>query len=99
MQLEVPREMKQFLKTLSQYEPVEEELMVKQAFKYGLADLRREYALKLFAEGKVSISEGAQLADLAVGEYMDLLANRGIKSKVTLKDYQEGLKNAEALLK
>lgn len=99
MQLKVPREMKEFLKNLGQYEPVEEELMLKQAFRYGLAALRREYAVKLYAEQRVSISEGAKLADLSVGEYMDLLVSRGMKSQVTLEDYQEGLKNAEALFK
>ncbi len=59
----------------------------------------RERAVKLFAEGKVSISEGAQLADMAVSEYMDLLASRGIKSKVTLEDHKQGLKTAEAWIK
>jgi len=99
MQLQVPKEMKKFLKNLSQYEPVEEELMVKQVFRYGLADLRKEYAVKLFTEGKVSLGEGAQLADLSVGEYMDLLTSRGIKSQVTLEDHQHGLKTAASWFK
>lgn len=60
---------------------------------------RQEYALKLFAEGRVSISEGAALAKLSVGEYMDLLASRGIKSRVTLEDHKLGLKTAEAWCK
>lgn len=99
MQLKVPHELKEFVESLSAYEPVEEELLVKQALRYGLQDLRREYAIKLFAEGKLSISEGAKLADLSVGEYLDLLTSRGVKSKVTLEDYQQGLKNARALFK
>jgi len=60
---------------------------------------RHVYAVKLFAESKVSISEGAQLVDLSVGEYMDLLSSRGIKSKVTLEDHKAGLKTAEAWFK
>jgi len=99
MQVNVPRAMREFLATLSRYEPLEEKLLIKQAFRYGLKQLREEYAIKLFAEGKVSISEGAQLAALSVGEYLNMLASRGLKSKVTLEDYQEGLKNAEALFK
>lgn len=98
-QVEVPRVMREFLESLSRYEPMEEEFLIKQAFKYGLAELRREYAVKLFAEGKVSISEGSQLADLSVGEYLDLLASRGVKSRVTLEDYKQGLKNAQAMFK
>lgn len=99
MQLEVPQNVKKFLDLLSQYESVEEELLIKQALKYGVEDLRREFAVKLFAENRLSIGEGAELANLSVGEYMELLASRGIKSKVTLEDYREGLKHAEEMLK
>lgn len=99
MHVEVPRELTEFLANLSRYEPVEEELFVRQVFRYGLADLRREYAVKLFAEGRVSLGEGAQLAGLSVGEYMDLLVSRGLQSKVTLEDYWQGLGAAKALLK
>lgn len=58
-----------------------------------------EEAVEFFAESKVTLSEGAHLADLSAGEYMDLLASKRIKSKVTLEDYEQGLKTAERLLK
>lgn len=99
MQVQVPKQVQEFVIRLQQYEPVEEVLLIKQAFDYGLEELRKEYAIKLFAQGKVSLSEGAGLADLAVGEYMDLLASRGIKSKITLEDYQQGLKHAQQMFK
>lgn len=99
MHVEVPRELTEFLVSLQQYEPVEEELLVRQALRYGLADLRREYAVKLFAEGRVSLGEGAQLAGLSVGEYLDLLVSRGLQSKVTAEDYLQGLKAAKSLLR
>lgn len=50
-------------------------------------------------EDRVSLSEGAKLADLSVGEYMDLLASRGVRSKVTVEEYREGLKSAKTLVK
>lgn len=65
---------------------------------YGIKDIEKELAIKLFSEGKTTISESAEIAELSVGEMMELLVNRGIKSKVTLKDYEEGLSTAiEAL--
>ena len=51
-------------------------------------------AYKLFSEGKTTISESAEIAELSVGEMMELLVDRGIKSKITLKDYEEGLSTA-----
>jgi predicted HTH domain antitoxin len=97
VQVEVPEAVKDFVEQLRQYELVEEELLLKQALNYGMAELRKEYALKLFSQGRLSISEGAELAGLSVGEYLELLVSRGIKSQVTLKDYEEGLGHAEAL--
>ncbi len=93
MKVEVPNEVKEFLEKLKDYEPVEDELLFKQAFNYGLDSLRKEYAIKLFSENKVSIGKGAELAKLSIGEYLNLLTSRGIKSKVTIEDYQGGLKH------
>lgn len=97
MQVEVPNDAQGFLEQLQQYESIENELLLKQLFNYGLESMRREYAVKLFAEGKVSIGEGAMLANLSVGEYLELLTARGVKSKVQLADYQEGLDNARKM--
>lgn len=93
----MPEAVREFVEQLKRYEPVEEELLLKQVLSYGMAELRKEYALKLFSQGRLSISEGAGLAGLSVGEYLELLASRGIKSQVTLRDYEDGLGHAEAL--
>ena len=58
------------------------------------AEIEKELAVKLFSEGKTTISESAEIAQLSVGEMMELLSERGIKSKITLKDYEEGLSSA-----
>lgn len=98
MKVEVPNEVKEFLEKLKDYEPVEDKLLFKQAFNYGLDSLRKEYAIKLFSENKVSIGEGAELANLSIGGYLNLLTSRGIKSKVTIEDYKEGLKHTKEML-
>jgi predicted HTH domain antitoxin len=51
-------------------------------------------AIKLYSEGKLTISECAQMAEKSVGEMMELLTDRGIKSKITIEDFEEGLSNA-----
>lgn len=44
------------------------------------------------------IEESAEIAQVSTGEMMELLAERGIKSKITLKDYDEGLTSAVEML-
>ncbi len=96
--LEIPENLINSLKKIKKYEPIEESLLIRQALQYGIRDIEKELAVKLFSEGKTTISESAEIAELSVGEMMELLVDRGIKSKITLKDYEEGLSTAiEAL--
>ncbi len=96
--MEIPENLMDSLKKIKKYEPIEESLLIRQALQYGIKDIEKELAIKLFSEGKTTISESAEIAELSVGEMMELLADRGIKSKITLKDYEEGLSTAiEAL--
>lgn len=92
--LEIPEKLINSLKKIKKYEPIEESLLIRQALQYGIRDIEKELAVKLFSEGKTTISESAEIAELSVGEMMELLADRGIKSKITLKDYEEGLATA-----
>ncbi len=58
----------------------------------------KELAIRLFSERKTTLSESAEIAQVSTGEMMELLAERGIKSKITLKDYEEGLASAVEML-
>jgi len=94
----VPKEMKEALEEIKRYEPLDESLIVLQALRYGLAEIKKELAIRLFSEERVTISEAAKLAEKSVGEMMEVLSGRGIKSKITLEDFEEGLENALELL-
>lgn len=96
--MEIPENLMDSLKKIKKYEPIEESLLIRQALQYGIRDIEKELAVKLFSEGKTTISESAEIAELSVGEMMELLADRGIKSKITLKDYEEGLSTAIEVL-
>ena len=60
--------------------------------------IKKDMAIKLYSEGKITISECAQIAEKSVGEMMELLTDRGIKSKITTEDLEKGLSNALDLL-
>lgn len=92
--MEIPENLINSLRKIKKYEPVEESLLLRQALEYGIRDVEKELAVKLFSEGKTTISESAEIAQLSVGEMMELLSERGIKSKITLKDYEEGMSSA-----
>ena len=94
----IQKEMREKVEEIRRYEPLDESLIVLQALRYGLVEMKKELAIRLFSEGRVTISEAAKLAEKSVGEMMELLSRRGIKSKITLENFEEGLKNALELL-
>jgi predicted HTH domain antitoxin len=53
--------------------------------------------IKGYAEGKFSIGKAAFLANLPLSEFMDLIMDLGIKSKVSKDDLIEGYDNLKSL--
>ncbi|MEK6861627.1 MAG: UPF0175 family protein [Nanoarchaeota archaeon] len=58
-----------------------------------------EKAVRLYKEGKISVGLAAKIAGLTVGEIMDELIKRGIKSDLTVENYKESLAKAFKLFK
>lgn len=50
-------------------------------------------AIKGYATGKYSIGKAAYLANLPLSEFMDLIMDLGIKSKISNEDLLEGYEN------
>lgn len=61
--------------------------------------LKRELALKLFAEEEFSVSQAAEFADMYIGDFMELLSKRGISQDTPFEVYRQGGVNAEKFLK
>ena len=58
-----------------------------------------ETAIKLFSEGKLSITEAANTAGISAGEMMNKLVENGMNSRITLNELDETLKNALKIIK
>ncbi len=65
----------------------------------GIQEDKKERALELYRLGKYSIESAAKFAGLYIGEFLELMDQKGIESNVTMEDYQESLKHAERLRK
>lgn len=65
----------------------------------GIMEDKKEKALDLYLKGKFSIEEAAKFAGVYIGEFLELMEERGIENNLTLEDFQESLKYAEKLKK
>lgn len=83
---------------LSKLETQEKSAILRRAIQLGLKEIATEAAIKGFSEDKLSYSEGAKLADMYVGEFMMLLAQRGVQVKPYSKDLKEHLEASEKSL-
>jgi|TARA_Y100000310_G_scaffold312550_1_gene359959 predicted HTH domain antitoxin len=53
--------------------------------------------LDLYIKGKFSLEQAARFADMYVGDFYDLMRQKGIESNLTLEDFNESLKYAKKL--
>ena len=90
--MRVPEEFYETVKKLSQLEKQEKSFIVREALKEGLEKLRKEKAISLYKERKLSLSEAAKLADVGAGEMMELLIKAGVKSEISVEDFEESSK-------
>ncbi len=69
-------------------------LVMRKAFEKGMAGVKLETALELFATEKASTSEAAYIAGLGIGEFMEQAAKRGIRQALTPADLRGSLESA-----
>lgn len=95
--LRIDKETMEKTEELSDLEKLERSKILRQALRRGLDNLVKEAVVELYRKDKISLSEAADLADLGMGELLQLLKRHGVKSKITLEDLEKGKKTARQL--
>lgn len=83
---------------LAAMENIDRSQLLRYVFKQGLEQHRLELAITRYAEGELSVSEAADLAGVAVGEFMDKLVERGIQADLSITELEDSLENARTEL-
>jgi len=92
--LRLEPELTEKIDILSNYEDIDKSALYRQAVKKGIKEISKEVAIKQYAEGEIGVSRAAHLADMYIGDFMELVAKRGIGSNITEEQYREAEKNA-----
>ncbi len=74
---------------LSKIAKIDKSLVLREALEKGLEKIKIEMAIKLFSEGKLSLTEASNAAGISVGEMMDLLREAGINSRISLEELRD----------
>src|SRR3989338_8548801 len=95
LSLRMPKEMEDDIQNLISYEKTEKSVVVRQALRIGMEEMKKRVAIEMFASGKVTLGEASAMAGISAGEMMELLACRGIDSGITTSDMKKSLKAAK----
>ncbi len=74
----IPKDMEEEVEQLMREEHLERSAAIRTLLHLGLERYRRERALRLLAEGKATLSRGAEVARMSVWEFADLVRERKI---------------------
>ncbi len=95
--MRLPEKTYKLIEKLSKLEKMEKSSVLREAIQKGLDRMKKDLALRLYRDDELSISEAANLAETSFPEMMDLLVKHGMKSKITLDDFEQGRKIVEGL--
>jgi predicted HTH domain antitoxin len=77
------------IEELSKLEGEEKSRVLKELMELG----RIMLAIRRYEEGKFSLGKAAEIAGKALSEFLDLLSEFGIKSRISYEDYLEGFEH------
>lgn len=95
MSVRLPKEDLEIVEKMALEEDIDKSTAVRELVELG----RIYFALSKYREGKVSIEKAAEIALLSLSEFMDLLADLGIPSKIDVLDYLAGAKVADKIFR
>jgi predicted HTH domain antitoxin len=83
----IPERLYKVIRRRARTEDVDESTAIRQLLSMGA----RNYAIDLYRDGKVTLKEASQLANVTVREMIDMLLDRGIKGNVSLVQQKKAI--------
>lgn len=90
----IPKEIHDDLELFVKTEQTDKSAATRRLLERGLADWKRERALALLAEGKVTVWKAASIAGVSVWEMVDLIKEKKITLPIHAEDILSDLKAA-----
>ncbi|HLC45709.1 MAG TPA: UPF0175 family protein [archaeon] len=95
----LPAELINKLDERAREEHVDRTTALKKFLEEAIKNWKLEEAAKAYKEGRLSLGGAAKKAGLSIDEIMTELVKRGVKSDLTLEEYQESISSALKLFK
>lgn len=90
----IPEDIEKELAWYAKKEQVGRAIALRKILDRGLKEIKREHAIELYAEGKVTLWKAAEIAGLSLWEMLDIVRERRIPVKYTVRDTEKDLEIA-----
>lgn len=74
----IPEELYEAIERVREDEQTDRSTAIKRLLERGIADWRLETAVRRYQEGAVSLGRAAEMADLSLWRFLDVLDDRGV---------------------
>lgn len=97
--IRLPKEIEKSIEETTKEEKIDKSTAMKKFLIIGIREYKKQKAVEMYREGKVSLSGAAKIASVNIYEMIDLLIKAGIKSDYSLEDMKKERAILERLLK
>jgi len=89
----LPKSLVSDLKKIESTEQSDRSTVLRKLLYRAVTDWKKEYAARLYAEGRLTLERAAMDSDISVREMMEYLKARKIPAQYDLEDLEEDMKN------
>ena len=87
----------EYIKKISKIFNLDKSTAFRDILQKGIQEDKKEKALELYIKGRFSLEQAAKFADMYIGDFFDLMRQKGIESNLTLEDFNESIKHVKKL--
>ena len=88
----MPTEMEKEIERLAKEGRVQKAALLRELLIRGLQDIKKEQALKLYSEGRITLWKAAELAGISLWEMIDEVKEKKIPVKYSIEDAKDDIK-------
>ncbi len=90
----IPKKLKEEIEEIAEIEKIDRANALRKVLEIGINEWKKEYAVKLLAEGKVTLWKAASIAGVSIWEMLDIIEAKGISLPIRAEDVLEDIKAA-----
>lgn len=89
----LPESLVSDIKRIEELEQTDRSTVLRKLLYKAVAEWKKEYAAKLYSEGRITLERAAMEAGISVREMMEYLKHKKIPAQYDLEDLEEDMKN------